>query len=154
MARPDVVERLAAIDARGACTDAERRAALLLRDELRSRGAPARVETVWVRPQWPATWALHAGLGVVGTLLSVGVAVAGLALLAATLVSYVLDVTGRAHLLRLLMPRRATQLVISEPPPPADRIRLVITAGIDAPRTGAIFAPLYARVRVYAPAAV
>src|SRR6476620_6944111 len=151
MPRPDLVDRLAAIEARGACTDAERRAALLLRDELRARGAPARVEPLWVRPQWPASWALHAALGVLGTLLSVGVPVAGLAVLGATLVSFVLDVTGRAHLLRALFPRRATQLVVSSLPP-QDRIRLVITASVDAPRTGAIFAPRYARVRIHAPA--
>src|SRR3954451_10666299 len=153
MPRPDLVTRLAAIEARVACTDAERRASLLLRDELRARGMPARVEPVWVRPQWPAAWALHAALGVVGTLLSVGVPAAGLAVLAATLVSFVLDVGGRAHLLRMLFPRRATQLVVSAPPP-RDRVRLVITASIDAPRTGAAFAPRYARVRIYGPAVV
>ena len=124
MPRPDLVDRLAAIEARGACTDAERRAALLLRDELRARGAPARVEPLWVRPQWPASWALHAALGVVGTLLSVGVPAAGLAILAVTLVSFVLDITGRAHLLRTLFPRRATQLVISQSAPPHERVRL------------------------------
>src|SRR3954447_8743726 len=154
MPRPDLVDRLAAIEARGACTDAERRGALLLRDELRARGRPARVETVWVRPQWPAAWALHAALGVAGTLLSVGVPAAGLAILAATLVSYVLDVTGRAHVVRAVFPRRATQLVLSEPPPPRDKVRLVVTASTDAPRTGAIFAPRYARLRPYAPALV
>jgi len=111
MPRPDLVDRLAAIEARGACTDAERRACLLLRDELRARGMPLRVEPVWVRPQWPSAWALHATLGVIGTLLSVGVPVAGLALLAATLVSFVLDATGRAYVLRAIFPRRATQLV-------------------------------------------
>src|SRR4051812_781247 len=151
MPRPDLVDRLAAIEARGACTDAERRAATLLRDELRARGAPARVETIWIRPQWSAAWALHAALGVVGTLLSVGVPVAGLAVLAATLVSFVLDVTGRADLVRAVLPRRATQNVVSGLPP-RDRIRLVITASIDAPRTGAVFAPRYARVRLHAPA--
>src|SRR3954470_20103562 len=146
MPRPDLVDRLAAIEARGACPAAERRASLLLRDELRARGAPARVEPLWVRPQWPAAWALHGALGVIGTLLSVGVPVAGLAVLAATLVSFFLDATAPAHLLRALFPRRATQLVVSALPP-QDRIRLVITASIDAPRTGALFAPGYARLR-------
>src|SRR4051812_19537663 len=153
MPRHDLVDRLAAIEARGACTDAERRAALLLRDELRARGAPARVEPLWVRPQWPASWALHAALGVVGTLVSVGVPVGGLAVLAVTLVSFVLDVTGRAHLLHAAFPRRATQLVVSQgTPPPHERIRLVLTASVDAPRTGAVFATLSARARPYAPA--
>src|SRR4051794_31159037 len=145
MPRHDLVDRLAAIEARGACTDAERRAALLLRDELRARGAPARVEPLWVRPQWPASWALHAALGVIGTLLSVGVPVAGLAVLAVTLVSFGLDITGRAHLLRAVFPRRATQLVISQAGwtgSDSERVRLVLTASVDAPRTGAVFATL------------
>src|SRR4051812_39918585 len=117
MPRGDLVDRLAAIDGRGACTDAERRACVLLRGELRARGLPARVETFWVRPQWPLAWALHAVLGVAGSLLSVAVPAAGLGLLVATLVSYALDVTGRAHLLRAVFPRRATQVVVSAPPP-------------------------------------
>ena len=153
MPRPDLVDRLAAIEARGPCTDAERRAALLLRDQLRARGAPARVEPIWVRPQWPASWALHAALGVVGTLLSVGIPIAGLAILAITLGSFFLDVTGRAHLLRAVFPRRATQNVVSAPPS-QDRVRLVITASVDAPRTGAIFAPRYARLRIHGPLVV
>ena len=40
---------LAAIDGRGACTDAERRACAEIRDEVRGRGRPARMETYWVR---------------------------------------------------------------------------------------------------------
>src|SRR3954452_6507059 len=100
MPRDETLARLAAIPGRGACTDAERRGGALLRDELRARGREARVEPAWVRPQWPAAWALHAALGVVGSLVAVSVPVAGIAILAVTLVSYVLDVTGRAHLLR------------------------------------------------------
>src|SRR5204862_155495 len=87
----------------------------------------------WVRPQWPAAWAAHAALGVVGSLLSVLLPAVGLAVLAVTLVSYALDLTGRAHLLRALFPRRATQVVVSEPAQPHAPVRL---AGAPAaPRT-------------------
>src|SRR5439155_361561 len=81
----------------------------------RARGRAARLEPHWVRPQWPAAWAAHAAVGVVGSLLSVSLPAVGLAVLAVTLVSYALDLTGRAHLLRALFPRRATQVVVSEP---------------------------------------
>src|SRR3954452_7980768 len=105
---PEIVRVLAAIDGRGACTDAERRACAEVRDEIRGRARPARMEPYWVRPPWPAAWAVHAALGVVRSLLSVSLPAVGLGITVAVLVSYVLDVTGRAHLLRVLFPRRAT----------------------------------------------
>jgi len=139
MPRDVTVDGLAAFEGRGACTDAERRACAWLRDELRARRREVRTETHWVRPQWPAAWALHAALGVAGSLVAVGTHAVGLGILLVVLVSYVLDVTGRAHLLRLLFPRRATQVVVSEPPTSSSPVRLIITAAVDAPRTGAAF---------------
>ena len=47
-----IAEGLARFEARGPCTDAERRAAGWLHDELRDAGHEAWVETHWVRPQW------------------------------------------------------------------------------------------------------
>jgi Peptidase family M28 len=146
----EIVRVLAAISGRGACTDAERRACTEVRDEIRGRARPARMEPYWVRPQWPAAWAAHAALGVTASLLSVSLPAVGLGLVVATLVSYVLDVTGRAHLLRALFRRRATQVVVSEPPEPRAPVRLVITAGVDAPRTGAVFADRWARAETRA----
>src|SRR5205814_561828 len=61
-----VIERLCAVGGRGACTDAERRAARDLHDRLRERGAQAWVETRWIRPQRRASLVLHALLAVVG----------------------------------------------------------------------------------------
>jgi hypothetical protein len=150
MPRDDTVARLAAIAGRGACTDAERRASALLRDELRDRRRAARLEPHWVRPQWPAAWALHAALGVVGSLIAVSLPALGLGILVVTLVSYVLDVTGRAHLLRSAFPRRATQVVVSDPPTSSSPVRLVIAAGVDAPRTGAVFGDGYVRAEARA----
>src|SRR5439155_9654908 len=120
------------------CTDAERGAALWLARELRDGGREAELDTVWVRPQWAAVHALHALLAVVGSVLSVGVPVAGLAVLAVTLVSLWLDLAARAPVVRLLMRRRATQNVRA--PAPArggaqPRVRLVVTAHYDAGRS-------------------
>ena len=73
----DVIARLCAHPGRGACTDAERRAAGWLRDELRARGHDARVETHWVRPHWAPALAIAALLAAAGSLISVAVPLAG-----------------------------------------------------------------------------
>ena len=68
---------LARFEDRGPCTDAERRAAAWLHDELRAAGHEAWVETHWVRPQWALSLALHATLGVVASLLALAAPAAG-----------------------------------------------------------------------------
>ena len=66
-----IAEGLARFEARGPCTDAERRAAAWLHDELRDAGHEAWVETHWVRPQWPLSVALHATVGVAASLVAI-----------------------------------------------------------------------------------
>jgi hypothetical protein len=141
----DVVEDLCAFAGRGSCTDAERRAALWLHDDLRARGHEAWVETVWVRPQW--WWSLfwHAGLGVVASLLSTASAPAGVAIAAVAFVSYGLELAGLGGILRLLFFRRATQVVVVEPPDPG-AIALWLTAATDAPRRGLVFRDGWRRI--------
>ena len=87
----EVVEGLCSFTARGACTDAERRAAVWLHDELRSRVHQAWVETRWVRPRAAAVLALGCLLAVVGSLLSTAVPVAGLVLAAIGAVSLAVE---------------------------------------------------------------
>lgn len=126
----DVVEELCAIGRRGACTDAERRAALWVHDDLRARGYDPWMETVWVRPQWHWAIVWHAALGVAVSLVSTGVPVvaAGAVLLA---------VSWATGLLRWCFYRRATEIVVADPPGPG--IRLWLVAHTDAPRGGAGF---------------
>lgn len=133
----DVTADLCDFAGRGPCTDAERRAALWLHDDLRARGHEAWVETVWVRPQWAWSLTLHATLGVVASLLAGAVPVAGLALAGLTLASYALELAGLGGGLLLLFHRRATQLVVVEPPD-ADAVALWISAPTDAPRRGLV----------------
>lgn len=138
----DVVEALTAFPDRGACTDAERRAALWLHDDLRSRGYEAWVETVWVRPQWAGSLFWHATLGVALSLASTAApAVALGAILLA--ISYGLEVLGFPVLGRLFY-RRATQTVVVEPP--GDGIRLWLVARTDADRSGAAFRERWRRL--------
>ena len=157
----ETVHALVGFAGRGPCTDAERRAALWLSRALREAGREAELDTVWVRPQWAWTHALHALLAVGGSVLLVAAPIPGLVVLAATLASLWLDLSARAPLLRLLMRRRATQNVRA--PAPAregDRppVRLVVTAHYDAGRSGLIYRDGLRRVarrafRGHAPAA-
>jgi hypothetical protein len=138
----DTVRTLTGFAARGPCTDAERRAALWLARALRDEGREAELDTIWVRPQWAWVHALHALLAVVGSVLSVGVPVAGLAVLAFTLVSLWLDLAARAPVARLVMRRRATQNVRAPAPPregDGRRVRLVVTAHYDAGHSGLVY---------------
>lgn len=131
----DVVEALCAVEDRGACTDAERRAALWVHDDLRRRGYEAWVETVWVRPQWAWSVVWHAVLGVAVSLASTAVPLVGLGGLLLAL-SFALGVPR-------LFYRRATQLVVVEPPEAA--IKLWLVAHTDAPRCGFGFRARYRR---------
>lgn len=126
----DVVDKLAKFEGHGACTDAERRAAVWLHDDLRARGYDPWVETIWVRPQWAWSLVWHAGLGVAVSLVATAVPVVavGAVLLA---LSWLLGGLTR------IFYRRATQIVVVEPPGPG--IKLWLVAHTDAPRSGAGF---------------
>ena len=129
----DVVDALTAIPARGACTDAERRAALWLHDDLRRRRFEPWVETVWVRPQWHWSLIWHGMLGVAVSLASTAVPEIGLGGVLLAL-SLGLQLAGFPVLTRLFY-RRATQVVVVEPVDPG-AIALLVTASMDAPRRG------------------
>ncbi len=125
------VDGLCSFAGRGACTDAERRAAVWLHDELRSRGHEAFVETRWVRPQRALTLALGALLAVAGSLLSTASALPGLIVAGAGALVLVLHAGGWPL---PLLPRRATQHVLTAAPDAS----LVIAAAYDAPRRGLV----------------
>src|SRR5829696_1709624 len=141
-----IVEGLCRIENRGPGTDAERRAARWLQDRLRDLGRPADIGSL----------GLHALAAVVGSVVSAFAPLAGLIVLGVTLLSLVLDLLGRVHLLRRLTSRRATQNVVAHAEGPAfasglDPITLVVTAGYDAGRTSLLrrdgVARLGARIR-------
>ena len=131
-----VVHGLCTVPGRGACTDAERRAAMWLHDELRERGHEAWVETRWVRPQRTAVLALGCLLAVTGGLLSTAAPIAGLAVAAVGAASLVVEAAGRLGPVRALFPRRATQHVLTAAP--EEGVVLVIAAAYDAPRRGLV----------------
>jgi hypothetical protein len=131
-----VVERLCSFARRGACTDAERRAAAALHDELRAAGHEAWVEARWTRPQADASLLVHAGLAVLASLLSVAAPLPAAIIAGVTALSLVIEASGRTGPLRMLFPRRATQHVLTVPD--GAGVALVIAAPYDAPRRGVL----------------
>jgi hypothetical protein len=132
-----IAEGLARFEARGPCTDAERRAAAWLHDELRDAGHEAWVETHWVRPQWALSIALHATVGVVASLVAISAPLPGLIAAAVAAVSTALEGFGLPGLLRLAFPRRATQNVLTVPEEDgaaASGVTLLIAAPYAAPK--------------------
>jgi hypothetical protein len=129
-----IVDRLCGFSERGACTDAERRAAAMLHDELRARGHEAWVESRWVRPQASLSVALHAAIAVAASLASVALPLPAAIAAGATALSLAVEAAGRTSPLRLLFPRRATQHVLTVPSP--GRIPLIVAANYDVPRRG------------------
>ena len=126
---------LAGFAPRRVCSDVERRAAVWAHDDLRARGHEAWMETHWVRPQLELALALGCALAAAGGLVAIGAPVAGLALAAAGALSVIVDVAGRTSPLRLLLPRRATQVVLVAPAEGAV-VDLLVVARTDVSRRG------------------
>lgn len=145
MSTVDTVVGLETFERRGPGTDAERRAACWLRDELAAAGRDARLEPFWCRPNWAMTAAWHVALGLVGSLLSVSSPRVGGALVLVALLSTLADAVTGHSLGRRLTPERASQNVVSEAAPDDPRVRLIVTANYDAGRMGLVHRPAFRR---------
>jgi hypothetical protein len=137
-AAPTTAEGLCRFEERGPCTDAERRAAAWLHDELRASGHEAWVETHWVRPQWALSIAAHATIGIVASLIALAAPLPAAIAAALATLSLAIEAAGATSPLRRLMPRRATQNVLTLPDEDAQAITLLICARYDAPRGGLV----------------
>src|SRR5580658_4721618 len=153
----DTIASLSAFEGRGAGSDAERRAALWLRDELDggASGRWTRLEPFWSRPNRAMAQAWHSLLGLAGGLVCVYHATVGGAIVLVALVCVLADeATGRSPGRRLTR-ERASQNVVSAhgdagdaatdtaapdaaAPPPDGRVRLILTAHYDAGRMGLV----------------
>src|ERR1700761_9648318 len=91
MATPETLASLSSFESRGAGSNAERRAALALADQLSGSRRQTTIETFWCRPNWAAAEAWHVALAVAGSLIAVASAPVGIALIAVALVSIVVD---------------------------------------------------------------
>jgi hypothetical protein len=132
------IEALAEIGGRWPGTDAERRAAGLLKGRLEQIGRDAELESIDCWPNWPVTYAALAVVGVVGSVLSVSAPIAGAAVTFAALLVLFLDATGLLLTLRRLLGRRASQNVVSREGGDKPGV-LVLVAHYDSGRSGAAF---------------
>ena len=132
------IEGLVAFEGRWPGTDAERRAARHLEQRLQSLGREAEVEPASVHPNYPITHAIHALLGIVGSVLSVTQPTVGVALVLFATASAFGDLSGTFYLVRRLTGRRASQNVTSTEDG-GKRAVVILTAHYDAARTGAVF---------------
>ena len=133
------IEDLVAFEGRWPGTDAERRAALHLQGRLEALGRDADVEPTFVYPNYPVTHAIHALLGIVGSVLSVYSPVVGAAIVLFATVSAFGDLSASFYLVRRLTGRRASQNVVSAEAGRDKQGVVILTAHYDASRTGTVF---------------
>jgi hypothetical protein len=121
-----IADELRAIEGRGPCTDAERRAARAIARRLRETGRRPRTQTVWARPVNDALLALASALGVAASVVSVDHAAVALWIAAGALALFVVS--------PLLTARRATQWVWTgaDATDGAGAVRLLLTCRADA----------------------
>lgn len=139
MGAAETLAGLTSFQARGAGSDAERRAALWLTQELEAARRTTAIETFWCRPNWALATAWHVALAIAGSLVSVSSAKLGGALVLAALLFVAVDVVIGRSPGRRLTPERASQNVVSRPADAGDRVHLVVTANYDAGRAGLVY---------------
>jgi hypothetical protein len=136
---------LAAFERRGPGTDAERRAARRIAQELTAAAHKVRTEPFWCRPNWALAHAWHVALALAGSLLSVSHPTVGAVILGVALLSVLADGLTGVSPGRRLTPERASQNVVAHTPTARDQnanpdlTRLIVTANYDAGRTGLIY---------------
>jgi hypothetical protein len=94
-------------------SDAERRAAQHLCRRLEALGREAHTEAFSVWPAWATGYALNAGIGIVGSVVSVSSATLGTGLVLLATVLTFLDLAGITPTTRRVLGRRASQNVVS-----------------------------------------
>jgi hypothetical protein len=137
----EIIRELCSFERRLAGTDAERRAANRLAERLREQGRRVEVEPTYVHPQLGLLYALHCAIGFAGSLVAVAVPALGFGLVLLAATSMYLDMNARFYLLRRLLFRRASQNVVARGHRLDAPARVLITAHLDAARTGAAFSP-------------
>lgn len=132
------IEDLVAFEGRWPGTDAERRAAQHLEQRLQALGRDAEIEPASVHPNYAVTHAIHALLGIVGSVISVSTPVVGLAIVLFATISAFGDLTFSLYMVRRLTGRRASQNVTSTENGNKPGV-VILTAHYDAARSGAVF---------------
>lgn len=116
-------------------SDLERQASTRLSDALKKRGRSVAVEPALVRTSEGGTIALHALLALGGGLIGLKWPLIGATIILLTSFSYYAERSLGIPLIGRLIPRRASQNVLSPAPGPAwnEEIQVLLTAGYDLP---------------------
>ena len=136
MAPMDTIRHLASLRGRWPGSEGEREGAEYVADQVRQLGRKATLEPVSVRPSYALTYAIHAALAVVGSVVAVYTPPLGVVILLLVSLSMFGDLTARFHLLRRLMARRWSRNVTSPGTNPAASATVVLTAHHDSARSG------------------
>lgn len=148
----ETVSGLAGFKRRGPGTDAERRAALWLADELARGGRDVRIDPFWCRPNTALAHTWHVALAIAGGLIAIPAHIVGAVLVAIALVSIIADATiGRSLGRRLTLEHASQNVVATAPGEPTHPVKLIITANYDAGRAALAyrdaFRTTFARLR-------
>jgi hypothetical protein len=103
------------------------------------------VEPIFVQPRYALVHAVHCALGFAGSLVAVALPPLGFGLVLAAATSMYLDLNYRLYLVRRLFFRRASQNVVSRGARSEAPARLVVSAHLDAAKTGLVFRERLAR---------
>ncbi len=141
------IEALCAIENRVAGSLGEARAVKYVIDRLRASGIPPVTERFRFPATFSRTLVLHGALGLAASVLAYWLPFVGLLLAVLVTVSFWAEYTGRALILKRLLPKVESENVIGViPPREAVKSRVVLTAHLDAAFTGLLFHPRFARL--------
>jgi hypothetical protein len=142
----DAIRELCSFERRLAGTDAERRAANWAAERLRAVGRRrVDVEPIYVQPRYGLVHAVHCALAFAGSLVAVALPPLGFGLVLVAATSMYLDLNYRFYLVRRLFFRRASQNVVSRGKRKGAPARLIVSAHLDAAKTGIVFRQAIAR---------
>lgn len=142
----DTIAELVSFGPRLPGSDADRKTTDYLKRELKELGRDPKVDEIRVRPDHDIAQAAHAALAVAGTIVSTKIPPLGLLIVLFAAASMYLDLSGRAHIVRMLLPPRRTRNVTYPGAIANARVRVVVTAHHDSERTGLLYSHFTGRL--------
>jgi hypothetical protein len=140
LAPDDLIKRIVGLGPRWTGMEGAQRVPEFISGQLTDAGREAEREEIRVRPGYHLTLATYAAIGAAGSVVSaVGSEALGLLMLLLATAATYLDLTGRLHVVRYLLPRRLAQNVTSRGDRPDAPARVVLTANHDAAHTGLLY---------------
>lgn len=144
LSKKEIIQKLTSMPDRGAGTPSERAGHELVAEQFRSLGIDTALQDFRALGSMPFIHFIHFFSLFLISLFVNHYPLAGSILGLIVILSFWGEFTYRFFLLRRLLPRRRSQNVVARIGNRASPIKMVISAHIDAARTGAIFNPIFA----------